>query len=137
MDLREQVAGWVNAKLESLETLSAENARLRAENDQWRRDHAATWQEANEHLRTIARLRADVARLLAAWPSSGVFSPTAVVYEDDAGYWLERVNGEPWKGGNPGPHPTREAAVRAAAGLDAGDGSPGAGPATHGEGEGR
>lgn len=71
----------------------------------------------------LARLRAEVGRLIAAWPTND--GRNEVIQLPDGRWWVIRGKGLHY--------PTREAAVRAAAGLDAGDGS--TGPATHGEGE--
>lgn len=67
----------------------------------------------------LARLRAEMDALIARWPSSGAVggTQTKVVYQgDDGRYYLETVRGG-WFGDPAGPYPTREAAVRAAAGL--------------------
>jgi hypothetical protein len=57
----------------------------------------------------LARLRAEVARLIAAWPTG---SECKNVYIKGCNRWSCFAGQD---------YPTREAAVRAAAGLDAGD----------------
>jgi hypothetical protein len=104
------------------QNLDAENSRLRARVA----DLEALMQSHVDRACELARLRAEVARLIAAWPTGDEdrIEPIDVVWISEGVWWVY--------GRKIGPYPTRQAAVRAAAGLDAGDGPA---PATHGEGE--
>lgn len=110
-----------------VEEQAAELARLCAEVARLRQEGATL----AEH---VARLRAKVGRLIAVWPTCDMDNSMPADETEGAIY----REGEGWAVIGRGlarlTFLTREAAVRAAAGLDAGDATT---AATHGEGEGR
>jgi hypothetical protein len=64
----------------------------------------------------LKRCRRERDALMNAWPEFPGAGP--ILFEAADGSWLlEDTDGNPWELVHPGPYPTREAAIRAAAGL--------------------
>jgi hypothetical protein len=90
-------------------------------------DAMALWDSRDEDAE-LAALRVEVERLIAAWPTFDDSVPyqeesSGAVFQSDGKWW---VNWPERMAPCDGPFPTRETAVRAAAGLDAGDAKGGA-----------
>lgn len=72
-------------------------------------------------LAEIDRVAAERDALIAAWPTinqSGKESGGPTVYGPIDGHWYQQTIGGNWPTPNPGGRPTREAAVRCAAGIE-------------------
>jgi hypothetical protein len=65
----------------------------------------------------VEKIVAERAALMAAWPGCNRYAGPVLYHHSDETWWLETLAGDRWSKCPNGPYPTREAAIRAAAGL--------------------